>query len=350
MGKTKEAKKQAEKPAAKGEELSKDLKVHLLRRMMEIRAFEDKVFELLSRDVLKGASHVYAGQEAVAVGACSAIGEKDYITSTHRGHGHSVAMGCDLKLMMAELCGKATGYCKGRGGSMHIADVRNRNLGATGIVGGNLPVATGAALAAKMKGEDSVVLCFFGDGAANEGSFHESLNMAGRWKLPVIFICENNLYGMSVSVKVACAVEDIGGRARGYSMPGAIVDGQNVLEMRAAVQEAIERARKGEGPTLIEAKTYRYRGHSRSDGRKYRTREEEEYWHGRDPIDLFAEGLVDEGTMTEDEVEALRSEVEQSLEEAERFAVEESPYPDASELYNDVYAGWIEGQRGLVRL
>jgi TPP-dependent pyruvate/acetoin dehydrogenase alpha subunit len=201
-----------------------------------------------------------------------------------------------------------------------------------------------------MKGEDSVVLCFFGDGAANEGAFHESLNMAGRWKLPVIFICENNLYGMSVSVKVACAVEDIGGRARGYSMPGIIVDGQNVLEVRAAVKEAIERARKGEGPTLIEAKTYRYRGHSRSDARKYRTKEEEEYWHGRDPIDLFSKHLTDEGTMSEDEVESLRDEVEQSLEEAEQFAVEESPYPEASELYNDVYAGWIEGERGLVRL
>jgi TPP-dependent pyruvate/acetoin dehydrogenase alpha subunit len=330
--------------------LSKEFKIALLRRMMEIRAFEDKVFELLARDVLKGASHVYAGQEAVAVGACSAIDDRDYITSTHRGHGHSVAMGCDLKLMMAELCGKATGYCRGRGGSMHIADVKNRNLGATGIVGGNLPVATGAGLAIQMQKKDGVCICFFGDGAANEGAFHESLNMAGRWKLPVIYICENNLYGMSVSVERACAVNDIGGRARGYAMPGQIVDGQRVLEVRDAVLGAAERARKGEGPTLIEAKTYRYRGHSRSDGRTYRTKDEEQYWRERDPIVLFRDELQEEGTLGEGEFDALQAEVDQALGEAERFAVEESPYPDPSEVYDDVFTGWVEGEKGLERI
>ena len=351
MGKVKEVKKRKRpKPPPSGGKPSKEFKIGLLRRMMEIRAFEDKVFELLARDILKGASHVYAGQEAVAVGACSAISQKDYITSTHRGHGHSVAMGCDLKLMMAELCGKATGYCKGRGGSMHIADVRNRNLGATGIVGGNIPVATGAGLAAQLKGEDSVVLCFFGDGAANEGAFHESLNMAGRWKLPVIYICENNLYGMSVAFEKACAVSDVAGRARGYAMPGVCVDGQRVLEVRQAVLEAVGRARKGEGPTLIEAKTYRYRGHSRSDPRAYRTREEEQYWHDRDPIKLFSEDLVKEGTMTLEEITAVQAEVDAEIAEAERFAVDESPYPDPSEVMQDVYVGWIEGERGLVRL
>ncbi len=340
----------ARKPAGGPGKLTKADKRHLLKRMMQIRGFEDKVFELLARDVLKGASHVYAGQEAVAVGACAALRDIDYITSTHRGHGHSVAMGCDLKLMMAELCGKATGYCRGRGGSMHIADVKNRNLGATGIVGGNLPVATGAALAAKMRGEESVVVCFFGDGAANEGTFHESLNMAGRWKLPVIYICENNLYGMSVAFEKACAINDIAGRARGYAMPGMIVDGQRVLDVREAVLEAAERGRRGEGPTLLEAKTYRYRGHSRSDPRAYRTKEEEQYWWDRCPIKLFSELLVEEGTMTREEVDALQAEVDVDVEAAEQFAVEESPYPDPEELYEDVFTGWIEGKKGLARL
>jgi len=353
MGKTRTKPKAKAKPkpgkAAPAGELSKDAKVGLLRRMMEIRAFEDKVFELLARNVLQGASHVYAGQEAVAVGACSAITERDYATSTHRGHGHSIALGADLKLMMAELCGKATGYCKGRGGSMHIADVKSRNLGATGIVGGNIPVGTGAGLAVQMQKKDSVVLCFFGDGASNEGVFHESLNMAGKWKLPVVYICENNLYGMSVALERACAVADIAARACAYAMPGACVDGQRVLEVRSAVLEAAARARRGEGPTLIEAKTYRYRGHSRSDPRVYRTKEEEAYWHERDPILLFKADLIEEGTLTEKSFQKLQAEVDKTLAEAEKFAIEDSPWPDPSEVMDDVYAGWVEGPRGLER-
>jgi pyruvate dehydrogenase E1 component alpha subunit len=258
-------------------------------------------------------------------------------------------MGGELNLMMAELCGKATGYCKGRGGSMHIADVENRNLGATGIVGGNLAVATGAGLAIKMQNKDSVCLCFFGDGAANEGAFHESLNMAGKWQLPVIYICENNQYGMSVSIKRACADTDICGRGRMYAMKVAKVDGQRVLEVRDAVLEAAERARTGGGPTLIEAVTYRYRGHSRSDPRAYRTKEEEEYWQERDPILLFREDLIDEGTLTEEAFKRLQVEVDEAVAEAEKFAVEESPYPDPSEVLDDVYCGWIETEKGLVR-
>ena len=338
------AAKVAKKPA-----LTKEFRIGLLKRMMEIRAFEDKVFELLGRNILQGASHVYAGQEAVAVGACAAIDDRDYVTSTHRGHGHCLALGADLKLMMAELCGKATGYCKGRGGSMHIADVSKRNLGATGIVGGNIPVGTGAALACRMQKTDSVVLCFFGDGASNEGTFHESLNMAGKWRLPVVYICENNLYGMSVSFERACAVNDIAGRARGYAMPGMIVDGQRVLEVRETVLAAVERARKGDGPTLIEAKTYRYRGHSRSDPRAYRTKEEEAYWHARDPILLFKQDLIKEKALTGKAFGAIQAEVDQELAAAEKFAVEDSPYPDPSEVMDDVYAGWVEGERGLVR-
>jgi pyruvate dehydrogenase E1 component alpha subunit len=350
MGKVKEVKKRKQpKPPPSGGKPSKEFKIGLLRRMMEIRAFEDKVFELLARNVLQGASHVYAGQEAVAVGACSAITERDYATSTHRGHGHCIALGADLKLMMAELCGKATGYCKGRGGSMHIADVSNRNLGATGIVGGNIPVGTGAALAVQMQKTGGVVLCFFGDGASNEGVFHESLNMAGKWKLPVIYICENNLYGMSVAFERACAVADIAARASAYAMPGVCVDGQRVLEVRQAVLEAVARARRGDGPTLIEAKTYRYRGHSRSDPRVYRTKEEEAYWHERDPIVLFKADLIEEGTLTEKAFQALQAEVDKTLAEAEKFAIEDSPYPDSSEVMDDVYAGWVEGEHGLVR-
>ena len=318
-----------------------------LRRMMMIRAFEDKVFELLARDVLKGASHVYAGEEAVAVGACAAIGPDDYITSTHRGHGHCVARGGELKYMLAELCGKATGYCKGKGGSMHIADVRAGNLGATGIVGGNIPVGTGAGLACKMNGKQQVVLCFFGDGASNNGSFHESLNMAGVWKLPVVYVCENNLYGMSVSVERACSVEDIATRAPAYGMEGSIVDGQKVLDVKTAVEKAVARARAGDGPTLLECKTYRYRGHSRSDPRKYRTKEEEQFWHDRDPILLFSRRLVEEKLMTEDEIKAVEKEVENEMAEAEEFALNESPYPDPNTLLEDVYAEWIEGKYGL---
>ena len=321
-----------------------------LRKMTMIRAFEDKVFELLARDVLKGASHVYAGEEAVAVGACAAIGPDDVITSTHRGHGHCLARGGELKYMLAELCGKATGYCKGKGGSMHIADVRAGNLGATGIVGGNIPVGTGAGLACKMNGKGQVALCFFGDGASNNGTFHESLNMAAVWKLPVVYICENNLYGMSVSVARACAVKDIATRAPGYNMPGVIVDGQRVLEVKAAVEKAVAAARRGDGPTLTECKTYRYRGHSRSDPRKYRSKEEEQFWRERDPILLFSRFLVEKNVMTEGQVEELRKNVDAEMAEAEDFALNQSPYPDLDTLLDDVYAEWIEGEYGLERI
>ena len=305
----------------------------LLKQMMQIRAFEDKVFELLARDILKGASHVYAGQEAVAVGAMQAITDKDLITSTHRGHGHCLARGGTLKLMLAELCGKETGYCRGRGG--------------TGIVAGNIPVATGAALACKMRNQGQVVLCFFGDGASNNGTFHESLNMAGVWKLPIVYIIENNLYGMSVSVKRACAVQDIATRSSAYAMDGVIVDGQRVLDVQATVAEAVKHAREGKGPMVVEAKTYRYRGHSRSDPRVYRTKEEEAYWHDHDPIKLFRELLAAQKVMTEAEMDAVEAEVDQEMAEAEKFTLDESAYPPAEAVFEDVYAGWIQGKYGL---
>ncbi len=316
---------------------SKKRLLKYLQQMLEIRYFEDKVMELLSRDIVRGASHLYAGQEAVAVGACAAIGPGDYITSTHRGHGHCIAKGGKLPEMMAELCGKSTGYSRGRGGSMHIADVAKGNLGATGVVGGNIPVATGAALALKMKGEGKVVLCFFGDGAANAGIFHESLNMASVWKLPVVYICENNVYAMSVSTKRACAVENIAARAKAYNMPGAAVDGQDVLAVKEAVSKAVKRARMGEGPTLIEAKTYRYYGHSRSDPRKYRTKEEERYYkEERDPIQLFKTQLLKKKAATKKEMSQLEKYVKNLVEEATKFALESS-YPNIDELHDFLY-------------
>ena len=328
--------------------LSKEQLLTYLRQMWEIRYFEDTVYELLGRDIIKGASHLYAGEEAVAVGAIGAMREDDLITSTHRGHGHchargdALAKGTEekqehLNKMMAELCGKATGYCKGRGGSMHIADVEKGNLGATGIVGGNIPVATGAALALKMRGEDRAVICFFGDGASNTGNFHEALNLASTWCLPVVYVVENNLYGMSVPFSCASAKPDIADRACAYGIPGKVVDGMNVLAVRAAVQEALERARQGLGPSLIECKTYRYYGHSRSDPRKYRTKEEEAEWHSRDAILALREFMLKIGLATEQELDAVEAKAEQAINQAVDFAMK-SPNPAPEEVEQDVYA------------
>jgi len=343
--------------------LTKDDLLTLLRQMAEIRAFEEKVYDLLGRNVIKGASHLYAGEEAVAVGALAAIGPNDIITSTHRGHGHCHAHGDKhaatpeakqehLNRMMAELCGRATGYCKGRGGSMHIADVANGNLGATGIVGGNIPVATGAGLSAAYRKSGQVVLCFFGDGAAQTGNFHESLNMASLWKLPVVYIVENNLYGMSVPFGKASCVPNVADRAQAYAMPAEIVDGMDVLAVREAVARAAERARRGEGPTLIECKTYRWFGHSRSDPRVYRTKEEEKEWRERDPIQRLARRLVEAGVATQEEVDGVLARAQGAIERATDFALA-SPMPAPSEVADDVYApdfwtpAMVEAERAL---
>ena len=328
--------------------LNKAEALDLLQQMWEIRLFEDKVYDLLGRNLIKGASHLSAGQEAVPVGAVSALRDDDVITSNHRGHGHCHARGaaltCDaesrqvhLNRMMAELCGRETGYCGGRGGSMHIADVEKGNLGATGIVGGNIPVATGAALAQKMMGSDQVILCFFGDGASNTGNFHESLNMAALWDLPVVYLIENNLYGMSVPIKSAAAKLDIADRACAYGIPGEVVDGMDVLAVREAVGRAVERARNGDGPTLIECKTYRWYGHSRSDPRKYRTKEEEAIWKDRDPVRTFPARLVEAGIATEAEVDEIEERAEAEIEAATEFALN-SPMPPVEELEKFVYA------------
>jgi len=310
---------------------------HLLKQMMQIRQFEDKIMDLLAQDIVQGGSHLYAGEEAVAVGAISAIRPDDYIASTHRGHGHCIAKGGRLPELMAEILGKATGVCKGKGGSLHLADVATGNLGANGIVGGGMGIATGAGLSIKMRKSDQVVLCFFGDGALNLGIFHECLNMAAVWKLPVVYICENNHYGMSVSVKRACAVGDLTKRALAYDMPAESVDGMDVLAVKEAVSKWVGQAREGNGPSFLVCHTYRYYGHSRSDPRVYRTREEEEEWRARDPIKTFSIRCVQEGILSQEEVEALDREVASEIEEAVKFAVE-SPWPEPEELYEDVYA------------
>jgi pyruvate/2-oxoglutarate/acetoin dehydrogenase E1 component/TPP-dependent pyruvate/acetoin dehydrogenase alpha subunit len=338
----------ASKKVVESHGLDKEKALDLLRQMWEIRMFEDRVYDLLGRNIIKGASHLYAGEEAVAVGAISVLRDDDLITSTHRGHGHCHAQGASVaptatarqehyNKMMAELCGRETGYCLGRGGSMHIADVERGNLGATGIVGGNIPVATGAALAQQLQGSDRVVLCFFGDGATNTGNFHESLNLAGLWRLPVVYIVENNLYGMSVPIEKAAARLDIADRACVYAMPGEVVDGMDLLAVREAVGQAVARARRGEGPSLIECKAYRWYGHSRSDPRKYRTKEEEAAWKARDPIPNFAAWLVEQGMCTEEEIDDVEAVVEAAIDEATDFALN-SPFPSAEEVEAYVYA------------
>jgi len=328
--------------------LTRDQVFDYLRQIAEIRAIEDNISKLLTRAVLKGASHLYAGQEAVAVGAVAALRDDDLITSTHRGHGHAHAHGdtaaktddekqMHYNRMMAEVMGKSGGYCKGKGGSMHIADVDHGNLGATGIVGGNIPVAVGAALAQKLQGSDRVVVCFFGDGASNEGTFHESLNMASAFNLPVIFVAENNMYGMSVPWANVTRLPDIADRACAYGIPGEVVDGMDALVVREAVMRAAERARRGEGPTLIEAKTYRYYGHSHSDNRAYRTRDEEAEWKDRDPIEVLRSDMEVMGWLDDSQYEQLDATVEEKLAAAMAYA-EASPPPDPSELETDVYA------------
>ena len=309
----------------------------LLEKMLLIRAFDEKVDELYAEGALHGTAHFYVGQEAVAVGVIAALKEGDVITGTHRGHGHAIAFGLDIDRMAAELLGKASGYCHGKGGSMHIADVKAGMLGANGIVGGSMGIACGAAWAFKQRKEDRVAVCFFGDGAVQEGIFNETLNLAAIWKLPVVFVCENNQYAMSKSVKDAFATERISDRAAGYGMPGITVDGMNLEEVHEAASEAIGRARSGEGPTLIEAVTYRYLGHSKSDANLYRTREEIEKWRKRDPIQRFAARLEEEEVLEKDAWQALELRARERIEEAFEKASQE-PEPELESALEDVYA------------
>jgi pyruvate dehydrogenase E1 component alpha subunit len=282
------------------------------------------------------------GEEAVAVGAMANLRDDDVITSTHRGHGHFIAKGGSLKEMWAELYGKRTGVCKGKGGSMHIADLRKGELGANGIVGGGIPHAVGAGLAFKLSKSDRVAVAFFGDGASNQQNFHEGLNLASIWRLPVVFICENNLYQISLPYSKQQAIRSVAERGSAYGVPGVEVDGQDVLAVYEVVKEAVERARKGEGPTLIEAKTYRYMGHFEGDPQVYRKKEEVEWWRkNKDPIELFKKKLLDMG-ISEEELRAIDAKVEEEVKDAVKFA-EESPYPESKELYEDVFSTPTKG-------
>lgn len=324
----------------------KALYLKMLRRMMTIRRFDETVKELVARGELVGAAHCYIGEEAVAVGACVALRDDDYITGNHRSHGHPIAKGGDVRKAMAELLGKSTGYCKGKGGSMHLADFSIGILGESGIVASALPVAVGAALGSKMQGHDRVVVSFFGDGASNQGACHEAMNLAAIWKLPTIFLCENNQYAVTTRFDDVVPVENISDRASAYNMPGILVDGQDAIAMYEATTEAVLRGRKGEGPTLIEARTYRYEEHSEGMDRiliePYRTDEEVERWKQRDPIELHKKALIENHMASSNEVEIIQDEVNASIEDALQFA-RESPYPEAKDLYTDMYADPISG-------
>jgi TPP-dependent pyruvate/acetoin dehydrogenase alpha subunit len=310
---------------------------HTLATMWRIRRFEEAVDDLFARGLMHGTMHLSIGQEASATGACFALRDDDAITSTHRGHGHCIAKGADLERMMAELLAKETGYCRGRGGSMHIADVATGNLGANGIVGGGIPIAAGAGLAYRLQGLDRVVVSFFGDGATNEGAFHEAVNLAAIWRLPVIFVCENNKYGMSFSTEKSMAVETIAERSGGYGLPGVTVDGNDVEAVNEAVATAVDRARAGEGPTLVEALTYRWKGHSKSDKNLYRTREEISEWRDKDPIGRFEALVVERGVLTAADVEEIRATATNDVRDAARRA---NAAPDANpdDLLDAVFA------------
>ncbi len=308
-----------------------------LRRMHLIRKFEEEAENSYMRGLIHGTMHLSIGQEASAVGTCLPLQPDDYILSTHRGHGHCIAKGAEPGMMFAEFFGKETGYCRGRGGSMHIADVEGGNLGANGIVGGGLPIAAGVGLSIKMQKNNRVCVVFFGDGASNEGAFHEALNMAAIWKLPVVFVCENNQYGMSMAIERASAVPNVADRAVAYAMPGVTIDGNDLPLVAATAREAVDRARRGEGPSLIECKTYRIRGHSKSDRNLYRTKEEIELWRSRCPIRRLEDELVGHDRFDRGTLEAIEAAANTEIAEAIEFA-KASPDPDISELTRDVYA------------
>lgn len=322
-------------------ELPNDLLVQLLRRMIEIRFFEDKLVDLYARGFAVGILHLSIGQEAVAVGTCANLRADDLLFSNHRGHGHYLAKGGDMSAAMAELFGKKTGCCKGKGGSMHIMDSKVGHMGATGIVGSGIPIAVGAALAAKLKQSKQVMVSFFGDGASNQGLFHEGLNFAALHKLPVLFVCENNLYAVSVSQKRSQAIENIADRSTSYNMPGVIVDGQDVIAVYQAAQTAVERALEGDGPTLIECKTYRWRGHHEGDpnrGARYRAKEEISKWKDRCPIKILKETLLESKIISETDIKEIESEITLMIEQAVDYALE-SPFPEPETLLTDVFAG-----------
>lgn len=320
---------------------TKETMLKIYRNVVAIRQFEMAAHEQYANGFLHGSVHLYAGEEGVAAGVCGALNENDYITSTHRGHGHLVAKGGDLKRMMAELFGKATGYCNGKGGSMHICDMDLGILGSNGIVGAGLPIAVGAGFACKQFGKKQVCVCFFGDGAANRGTFHESLNLASAWKLPVIYALENNFYGISGCQRELTTVKDLSVRAKAYDIPGYTVDGNDLMAVYEATVTAVERARAGEGPTLLEFKTWRHLGHWEGDPDSrlfvYRDKAEHEEWLKKDPIPRMRAALIEEKLATAQELDAIDRQVDEEIEEAVEFAME-SPFPEICTLTDNVYA------------
>jgi acetoin:2,6-dichlorophenolindophenol oxidoreductase subunit alpha len=322
-------------------DIGKDLLLEMYRKMQRIRQFEQKLKDLTIRSEIPGFIHLSIGEEATAVGICAALRPTDRITSTHRGHGHLIAKGGELKRMLAEIYGKSTGYCKGKGGSMHIVDYSLGILGANGIVGGGIPIAAGSALAAKVTKRDDVTACFFGDGAANEGTFHEGLNLAGVWKLPVIFVCENNGYQVFTSMESVTAGGSIAGRAQAYGIPGFVVDGNDVLEVYRYASEAVARARNKEGPTLLECHTYRWEGHVVGEnafgGRPYRSELELNAWKARCPILQFEKRVLESGHITREELDRLIADTQAEVDAAIEFA-RSSPLPDPGEAGSDVFA------------
>jgi pyruvate dehydrogenase E1 component alpha subunit len=322
---------------------SKEKLFDLLESMLVIREFESTIQKHFAAGEIPGFVHLYLGEEAVAVGACSALKENDYITSTHRGHGHLLARGGDTNKMMAEIFGKATGYNKGKGGSMHIADVSLGILGANGIVGAGLPIAVGSGITSQILGTDSVTVCFFGDGASNRGTFHEAINMASIWNLPVVFVCENNMYGISMpqytsGMRKGQNIKDVSDRAVAYGISGVTVDGNDVMAVREAAVEAVKKARNGGGPSLVECKTYRHRGHFEGDPAVYRSKEEVEQWKKKDPINKFVKLLKDQELFDDQEYSELKEKAAGKIADALKFA-QESPEPDPSEVTTDVYYG-----------
>lgn len=320
--------------------IDKNKMVEMYTKMLTIRRFEERMLEQQAAGALPGGVHTYIGEEAVAVGICAHLRSDDYITSTHRGHGHIIAKGGEAKLMMAELFGKKTGYCKGKGGSMHIADFSIGILGANGIVGGGIPIATGAGLAAKLRGSDQVAVCFFGDGAASQGTFHEAVNLAAVWKLPVVYVCENNKYAVTTPATKVISVEDIADRGAAYGIPGVTVDAQDVMAVYEVAEEAVKRAREGGGPSLLECKTYRFMGHMGAAdpvGDGYRTQEELEEWRRRDPISIFAASLLQRDLLTSEDATGIDAKIKAELDEAVAFA-EQSPLPAPEEALEDLFA------------
>jgi len=329
------AENSANKPAELGDD--RETLLEMLRQMVLIRRFEEKCAESYSLGKIGGFCHLYIGQEAVAVGAISVLREDDYVLTSYREHGQAIAKGISPEAVMAELYGKAGGCSRGKGGSMHLFDSRINFLGGHAIVGGQIPLATGVAFAAKYQETDRVTLCFFGEAAVNQGSFHESLNMAQLWKLPCIYICENNMYGMGTSLERAMSLQNVAQKSCAYEIASEFVDGMDVLQMRQAVQRAVKRAREEALPTLIEARTYRYMGHSMSDPGNYRTRAEIEKYQERDPIKTFITTLKQNGVIDDDALAEIEAQVKEAVERSVRFA-EESPLPESGELYSDVYA------------